>query len=131
MLALLFTIAVAAYVTAYFVYGRYMTRVYGLDNARKTPAQEVNDGTDYCPTHPAVLLGHHFASIAGAGPIVGPIAAAGVFGWLPVYVWCVLGSIFIGGRTTWPRWWRRSAIKAAPSVKWSTIGSVIGPSCCS
>ena len=97
MLALLFAIAVAAYGVAYFVYGRYMTHVYGLDNARKTPSQEVNDGTDYCPTHPAVLLGHHFASIAGAGPIVGPIAAAGVFGWLPVYLWCVLGSIFVGG----------------------------------
>ncbi|NIA13481.1 MAG: carbon starvation protein A [Nitrospiraceae bacterium] len=97
MLALLFAIAVAAYVAAYFIYGRYMTRVYDLDNAHKTPAQEMNDGLDYCPTHPAVLLGHHFASIAGAGPIVGPIAAAGVFGWLPVYIWCVLGSIFIGG----------------------------------
>ena len=52
---------------------------------------------DYCPTHPAVVLGHHFSSIAGAGPIVGPITAASMFGWLPTIVWCIFGSIFLGG----------------------------------
>ena len=56
----------------------------------------MSDGVDYCPAKAPVLLGHHFASIAGAGPIVGPVIAAG-FGWMPVYLWVVFGSIFIGG----------------------------------
>ncbi len=97
MLALLFVVAAGLFVVAYFVYGRFMSRLYELDDTHKTPAYELNDGMDYCPAPPAVLLGHHFASIAGAGPIVGPIAAAGAFGWLPVYLWCVIGSIFLGG----------------------------------
>ena len=74
-----------------------MSDIYGLDDSRKTPAEALYDGVDYCPAHPAVLLGHHFSSIAGAGPIVGPITAAGIFGWLPTYLWCVIGSAFLGG----------------------------------
>ena len=97
MLAILFVVAATAFIVGYFVYGRFMSKVYGLDNTRKTPSEELFDGVDYVPAHPAVLLGHHFASIAGAGPIVGPIAAAGLFGWAPVYLWCVIGSIFLGG----------------------------------
>ncbi|MDF2678427.1 MAG: carbon starvation protein CstA, partial [Bacillota bacterium] len=68
----------------------------GIDPNRKTPAHEVNDGIDYVPTKPAVLLGHHFASIAGAGPINGPIQAA-IFGWVPVLLWIIIGSVFVGG----------------------------------
>ena len=74
-----------------------MAKIYGLDDANKTPAETMFDGIDYCPAHPAVLVGHHFASIAGAGPIVGPIAAASMFGWLPAYIWCLVGSAFLGG----------------------------------
>ena len=97
MYAVLFLVAVVVFVAGYVFYGRFMSNVYGLDNTRKTPAEELYDGVDYCPAHPAVLVGHHFASIAGAGPIVGPIAAGAMFGWLPVYLWCVIGSVFFGG----------------------------------
>jgi len=85
------------FIVGYFAYGRYMRKVYNLDNTRKVPSETMYDGYDYCPAHPSVLLGHHFSSIAGAGPIVGPIAAAALFGWLPAYIWCLIGSLFFGG----------------------------------
>jgi carbon starvation protein len=85
----------ALFFLAYFLYGRFLERVLGVDPARPTPAHTRADGIDYVPAHPAVLFGHHFASIAGAGPIVGPIAAA-YFGWGAVVAWVVLGCIFIG-----------------------------------
>ncbi len=97
MLATLFIIAIVLFAVCYKVYGSYMAGVYGLSDDNKTPAEAMFDGIDYCPAHPAVLLGHHFASIAGAGPIVGPITAAAMFGWLPAYLWCLIGSAFIGG----------------------------------
>ena len=97
MLAVLFLTALVFFVLCYRFYGRYMARTFGLDNSRQTPAQCMYDGVDYCPAHPAVLLGHHFSSIAGAGPIVGPITAAAWFGWLPAYLWCLIGSAFLGG----------------------------------
>ncbi len=87
--------ATALFAVAYFFYGRLIERVLGVDPARPTPAKTRGDGVDYVPAHPAVLFGHHFASIAGAGPIVGPIAAA-YFGWGAVVAWVVLGCIFIG-----------------------------------
>ena len=76
-------IAIVVFVAAYATYGAWLCKKWGIDPHRKTPAVEVNDGDDYVPTSPAVLLGHHFASIAGAGPITGPIQAA-FFGWIPV-----------------------------------------------
>ena len=85
----------ALFAAAYFLYGRLIERVLGVDPSRKTPAFERGDGVDYVPAHPAVLFCHHFASIAGAGPIVGPIAAA-YFGCGAVVAWVVLGCIFIG-----------------------------------
>ena len=88
--------AVFSFVLAYIYYGRFLSRRFKLDPERTTPAHTMEDGIDYVPAKTPVLLGHHFASIAGASPIIGPIAAA-VFGWLPVFVWIVLGSIFIGG----------------------------------
>uniref|UniRef100_A0A7V4KEZ3 Carbon starvation protein A n=1 Tax=Fervidobacterium pennivorans TaxID=93466 RepID=A0A7V4KEZ3_FERPE len=97
MVIVLFLVAVVLFVTAYFVYGKWQERFYELDDSKKTPAQELYDGVDYVPAHPAILLGHHFSSIAGAGPIVGPITAASIFGWLPAYLWIVIGSIFFGG----------------------------------
>jgi len=84
-------------ILGYIFYGKFMAKVYDLDNCRQTPAERLNDGLDYCPTHPAVVLGHHFSSIAGAGPIVGPITAASIFGWLPTLLWCLVGSVFLGG----------------------------------
>ena len=80
----------------YVAYGSYLARQWGIDPARKTPAQTNADGVDYVSAKPAVLMGHHFSSIAGAGPINGPIQAA-VFGWVPVFLWCIIGGIFFGG----------------------------------
>jgi carbon starvation protein len=80
---------------AYVLYGGYLTRKFHLSREQNTPAHTMKDGVDYVPARKPVLLGHHFASIAGAGPIVGPIFAA-CFGWLPVLLWIVIGSIFFG-----------------------------------
>lgn len=88
------------FITAYVAYGGYLAKEWGIDPTRKTPAYTLRDDVDYCPANAKVLLGHHFSSIAGAGPITGPIQAA-VFGWLPVYLWIVLGSIFFGGVHDW------------------------------
>ena len=80
----------------YVCYGGYLAKKWGVDDNIKTPAHTKYDGVDYVPAKSPVLLGHHFASIAGAGPIVGPIQAA-VFGWIPVALWVLIGSIFFGG----------------------------------
>lgn len=84
------------FIIAYFTYGKYLDKKLGVDPKRKTPALEMADGIDYVAAKKPVLLGHHFATIAGGGPIVGPITAA-VFGWIPAVLWIVLGSIFFGG----------------------------------
>lgn len=89
------TIAIVVLVAGYVFYGRWLARKWGVDNKIKTPAVEINDGVDYVPTKKQVVFGHQFASIAGAGPINGPIQAA-VFGWVPVLLWCLIGGIFIG-----------------------------------
>ncbi|MGL5347881.1 MAG: carbon starvation CstA family protein [Peptostreptococcaceae bacterium] len=81
---------------AYVCYGGYLAKKWGVDDSIKTPAHTKYDGVDYVPAKSAVVLGHHFASIAGAGPIVGPIQAA-IFGWIPVTLWVLIGSIFFGG----------------------------------
>lgn len=81
--------------TAYIVYGKYLAKQLGIDDKNPTPAHTMNDGIDYVPTKPLILFGHHFSAIAGAGPIVGPVLGA-AFGWLPVYLWLVVGGIFIG-----------------------------------
>jgi carbon starvation protein len=83
------------FVAAYFLYGKFLARHFGIDPNRTTPAHEINDGVDYVPAKPSVLFGHHFASIAGAGPIVGPVAAL-YFGWLPALLWILIGCVFIG-----------------------------------
>lgn len=80
---------------AYVTYGSWLsTSQWDIDPKRKTPAHDFEDGVDYIPAKAPVLLGHHFASIAGAGPINGPIQAA-VFGWVPVLLWIILGGIFL------------------------------------
>jgi len=89
-------IAVVMYAVAYKLYGGFITRKLEVTDATQTPSHTMFDGVDYCPAKPPVLLGHHFASIAGAGPIVGPVIAAG-FGWVPVYLWVLFGAVFIGG----------------------------------
>jgi carbon starvation protein len=93
---LLILLAALLYVIAYKFYGGFITKHLNVNDNKETPSHTMNDGVDYYPAKAPVLLGHHFASIAGAGPIVGPVIAAG-FGWIPVYLWVVFGSIFIGG----------------------------------
>ena len=83
------------FILAYFIYGRFIAKRFGINPKTPTPAHTLQDGVDYVPSHPAVLFGHHFASIAGAGPIIGPIAAAAC-GWLPAFLWIVIGCVFIG-----------------------------------
>ncbi len=91
----LILLAIVIFVVAYLTYGRYLAKAWGIDPSRKTPAHELEDGVDYCPAKTPVLMGHHFSSIAGAGPINGPIQAA-FFGWLPCFLWIVIGGIFFG-----------------------------------
>lgn len=93
--AFLLLVGCGLFAAAYKFYGKFVERVFGVEPERPTPAHAMRDGIDYVPTKPAVLFGHHFASIAGAGPIVGPVLAA-QFGWLPVALWVVFGCILIG-----------------------------------
>ena len=93
----LLTVSALLLALAYRFYGRFLERRCKIDIERPTPACEVDDGVDYVPTRASVLFGHHFSSIAGAGPIVGPIIAASLFGWLPAWVWIIVGAIFVGG----------------------------------
>ena len=88
-------IAIVVLLAAYLLYGRYLARTWGIDPKAKTPAYELEDGVDYVPADTNVVFGHQFASIAGAGPITGPIQAA-VFGWLPVLLWILVGGVFFG-----------------------------------
>ncbi len=81
----------------YLFYSRFIaSRIYKLDPAFRTPAHEFEDGVDFVPTNRFVLWGHHFPSVAGAAPIVGP-AIAVIWGWLPAFVWVVLGTVFFAG----------------------------------
>ena len=89
-------VAIALLFIGYVAYGSWLAKQWGIDPKRKTPAVEMEDGVDYVAAPPAVLMGHHFSSIAGAGPINGPIQAS-VFGWVPVFLWCIIGGIFFGG----------------------------------
>ena len=84
------------FIVAYHTYGRFLARkIFCIDPNAVVPSQELEDGVDYVPTRKEVLFGHHFVSIAGTGPIVGP-AIAIFWGWLPALLWVLLGSIFIG-----------------------------------
>jgi len=84
------------YIVAYRTYGRHLAaRVFRLEPARVSPAVEINDGVDFVPSRRDLVFGHHFTSIAGTGPIVGP-AVAVVWGWVPALVWVLVGSVFVG-----------------------------------
>lgn len=93
----LLIICVAVLVCGYLFYGRWLCKQWGVGEGKEeTPAHTMEDGVDYVPAKAPVLMGHHFSSIAGAGPITGPIGAA-IFGWLPVTLWVLVGGIFFGG----------------------------------
>lgn len=93
---LIIVVALVLLLIGYVGYGSWLAKQWGIDPKKSTPAVEMEDGVDYVAAKPAVLMGHHFSSIAGAGPINGPIQAA-VFGWVPVFLWCIIGGIFFGG----------------------------------
>jgi carbon starvation protein len=93
ILAIGFVVLLSA---AYYVYGGWVARQFKLDDARVTPAHQVNDGVDFVPTRPFYLFGQHFSAIAAAGPIAGPILACQAFGWLPCLLWIGLGVVLIG-----------------------------------
>ncbi len=106
---------------AYVTYGKWLAKQWGVDPKRVTPAHEMEDGKDYVPAKTPVLLGHHFSSIAGAGPINGPIQAA-VFGWVPVLLWVLIGGIFFGAVHDF------GALFASLRHKGQSIGEVIADS---
>ncbi len=92
----LLLVGLSAFLTGYLVYSKYIARhIYRLDPDFRTPAHEFEDGVDFVPTNRHVLFGHHFTSVAGAAPIVGP-AIAVIWGWLPAFLWVVVGTVFAG-----------------------------------
>ncbi|TYL45700.1 carbon starvation protein A [Nocardioides sp. BGMRC 2183] len=93
----LMLIGLAMMAAGYLLYSKFLSRrIYQLDDAFPTPAHQMNDGVDYVPTNKYVLWGHHFTSVAGAAPIVGP-AIAVIWGWLPAFLWVTLGTVFFAG----------------------------------
>ncbi len=116
--ALFLVVGIVVLVCGYVFYGRWLANKWGVDNSKVTPAHELEDGKDYCPAKAPVLMGHHFSSIAGAGPINGPIQAA-VFGWVPVMLWILIGGIFFGGVHDF------GALFASIRHKGESIGEVI------
>lgn len=115
---LMMVISIIVLVGAYLLYGRYLQNKWGIDPDAKTPAYEMEDGVDYVPADTNVVFGHQFASIAGAGPINGPIQAA-IFGWLPVLLWILLGGVFLGAVQDF------AAMYASVKNKGRTIGYII------
>ncbi|WP_062380801.1 carbon starvation CstA family protein [Demequina pelophila] len=90
-------IGLAMMAGGYFLYSKFLgKKVYALDDRHTTPAHELEDGVDYVPTNKLVLWGHHFTSVAGAAPIVGP-AVAVIWGWVPAFLWVTLGTVFFAG----------------------------------
>lgn len=114
-------VGIAVLVVAYLTYGRWLAKQWGVDPSRSTPAHDMEDGMDYVPAKAPVLLGHHFSSIAGAGPINGPIQAA-VFGWVPVLLWVLIGGVFFGAVHDF------GALFASIRNKGKSIGEVISAS---
>ena len=97
MLTVLLLLSCLLCLLAYRWYGKFLSDRCQIDDHRMTPANEKEDGIDFVPARASVLFGHHFSSIAGAGPIVGPILAATYFGWGPTWAWILIGAILVGG----------------------------------
>ena len=115
---LVLVVGIGILIAGYVFYGKWLAGQWGVDPKRKTPAFTEEDGVDYVPAKAPVLMGHHFSSIAGAGPINGPIQAA-VFGWVPVLLWVLIGGIFFGGVHDY------GALFASLRHKGQSIGEVI------
>jgi carbon starvation protein len=94
-IAVAMLLSIAGLTIGFFTWGKYVARKSGVNPNLPTPAVRINDGVDYVPTKPIILLGHHYASIAAAGPIIGPILAL-IYGFVPAWLWLMLGVIFVG-----------------------------------
>ena len=93
---LIIIISFTGYLIAYRLYGRYLAnKIFDISDKNKMPAHEFRDGIDFVPTRKSLVFGHHFTTIAGIGPIVGP-AIGIIWGWLPALLWVFFGSIFMG-----------------------------------
>lgn len=92
---MLLGIALVVCACGYFIYGRWLVRLWGVDPNARTPAYVHEDGNDYVPSSKFTVFAHQFSSITGAGPVTGPIIAA-MFGWAPVMLWLMIGGIFFG-----------------------------------
>ena len=92
---LLLGITAVVLIGAYLLYGRYLVKEWGIDVTAKTPAVKKEDGVDYVPSNKWEVFAHQFSSIAGAGPVTGPVMAM-MFGWLPAFLWIIVGGIFFG-----------------------------------
>lgn len=120
----LMVLGLGALALGYFFYSKFIAeRIYRLDPDFRTPAHELRDGVDYVPTNRFILWGHHFTSVAGAGPIVGP-AIAMIWGWGPAFLWVILGTIFFAGVHDFGALWA-SARNKAKSIGTLT-GSIVG-----
>ncbi len=120
----LVVVGLGAMALGYIFYSRFIAqKIYQLDDSRPTPAHEFEDGVDFVPTNKYVLWGHHFTSVAGAAPIVGP-AIAVIWGWLPAFLWVVLGTIFFAGVHDFGAVWA-SVRNKAKSVG-ALTGDVVG-----
>jgi len=117
---ILAVIGVGMMIGGYLLYSRFLgKRVYQLSDAYKTPAHTMNDGVDFVPTNKYVLWGHHFTSVAGAAPIVGP-AVAVIWGWFPAFLWVTIGTVFIAGMHDFGALW------ASQRHKGQSIGTLSG-----
>ncbi len=113
-------LAGAGFIVAYHTYGRWLGgKIFALSAKAVCPSEQLNDGVDYVPTDRSVVFGHHFTSIAGTGPIVGP-AIAVMWGWVPALLWVVLGSIFIGAVHDF------GALVVSLRNKGQTVGDIAG-----
>ncbi len=116
----LMVIGLAMFAAGYVFYSKYLAkRVFKLNGSFRTPAHELNDGVDYVPTNKFILWGHHFTSVAGAAPIVGP-AIAVIWGWLPAFLWVTIGTVFFAGMHDFGALW------ASLRNKGKSIGALSG-----
>ncbi len=113
-------LAFVGYLLAYRFYGRFLARkIFKLSDQNQMPSHEFRDGVDYVPTKPHIIFGHHFTTIAGLGPIVGP-AIGVIWGWVPAFIWVFLGSVFMGAIHDF------STMVVSARSKGKTIGDLTG-----
>ncbi|MEM4780131.1 MAG: carbon starvation CstA family protein [Halalkalicoccus sp.] len=113
-------LVLTTFTIAYVGYGRYLSQFVGLDGERETPAHKYQDGQEYVPAKKPVLLGHHYSSIAGGAPIVGPITAALVWGWVPAVLWVAIGNPILGAVHDF------TSLSASIRHEGKSIGSILG-----